>query len=591
MEVAARVHPAVGRLWTPGAGQGLPVERAVCEQLASQLVELTARDPATREALSAWLHSGPGAGPTPATALGAALGGSTTSSGVPASSASTASHRSGAGPPVSGPWPPTPASGPSAAASASAPWQPTSVSGPSATASASASVPTPPWPASVPSASGGPSRGWGSACSAFPPGSPGPAPASPAAAPAPSAWPSGLPVSASVSPGSGVVVPSVSACGFPSSDRGVVPGVSAFASPGPAPASPAAAPAPSAWPPGLPASASPASSVVPLASAPAAAPSALPSVLPVSASPDSGVVPSACASPPSDSGAVPSASASPPPDSAPVPLASAPPPSAPPPSAPPPPEPPPSEPPPTTPGPAPGSAPTTNLISGSPVFHGPSVQARDIHGGVHFHHATPAPPPPHPVPRQLPPVTARFVGREADRRALDVLWAERSAHAAQVLVVSGLAGVGKTTLAAHWLHEHADSFPDGQLYADLGGRSTLADGAPVSPATVLEAFLVALGASSVPKRDRAAERAVAFHDLGAAAGRPAGQRVHSRPGTPPPARHCDRTHHGDQQEQPHRAACRRRVRAPAGRAPHRLGRRTPRRRRWNARRPGTLRRA
>ncbi|MDH6584761.1 Tfp pilus assembly protein PilF [Streptomyces sp. SAI-133] len=132
------------------------------------------------------------------------------------------------------------------------------------------------------------------------------------------------------------------------------------------------------------------------------------------------------------------------------------------------------------------------------MFHGPSVQARDIHGGVHFHHATPAPPPPHPVPRQLPPVTARFVGREADRRALDVLWAERSAHAAQVLVVSGLAGVGKTTLAAHWLHEHADSFPDGQLYADLGGRSTLADGAPVSPATVLEAFLVALGASSVP---------------------------------------------------------------------------------------------
>ncbi|MFI0511809.1 AAA family ATPase [Streptomyces sp. WSLK1-5] len=99
-------------------------------------------------------------------------------------------------------------------------------------------------------------------------------------------------------------------------------------------------------------------------------------------------------------------------------------------------------------------------------------------------------------------MTARFVGREADRRTLDALRAERSAHAAQVLVISGLAGIGKTTLAAHWLHEHADSFPDGQLYADLGARSTLADGDgdgdPVSAATVLEAFLVALGASSVP---------------------------------------------------------------------------------------------
>jgi tetratricopeptide (TPR) repeat protein len=103
-------------------------------------------------------------------------------------------------------------------------------------------------------------------------------------------------------------------------------------------------------------------------------------------------------------------------------------------------------------------------------------------------------------------VTARFVGREADRQVLDALRAERPAHAPQVLVVSGLAGVGKTTFAAHWLHEHADSFPDGQLYADLGGQlyadlggqSTAADGGPVSPAAVLEAFLIALGASSVP---------------------------------------------------------------------------------------------
>nr|WSY53155.1 hypothetical protein OG999_25530 [Streptomyces sp. NBC_00886] len=153
---------------------------------------------------------------------------------------------------------------------------------------------------------------------------------------------------------------------------------------------------------------------------------------------------------------------------------------------------------PARPQPDPAPAGTANVISGDSVLHGPSVQARDIHGGIHFHSTSPAPPPRLPVPRQLPPVTARFIDREADRRTLDLLRAGRPAHAPQVLVVSGLAGVGKTTFATHWLYEHADSFPDGQLYADLGGQTTDGEHGLVSPAAVLEAFLVALGASSVP---------------------------------------------------------------------------------------------
>lgn len=102
------------------------------------------------------------------------------------------------------------------------------------------------------------------------------------------------------------------------------------------------------------------------------------------------------------------------------------------------------------------------------------------------------------MPRQLPPVTARFIGRQTDRQALDDLRARRPEHAPQVLVISGLAGVGKTTLATHWLHELADDFPDGQLYADLGGQTADGERGPASPSVVLEAFLVALGASSVP---------------------------------------------------------------------------------------------
>jgi len=134
---------------------------------------------------------------------------------------------------------------------------------------------------------------------------------------------------------------------------------------------------------------------------------------------------------------------------------------------------------------------TINTIGGNAVFHGPSVQARDVHGGLHFHQS-PEPPRP-PVPRQLPRLNARFVDRESDRQALDHLLSGHPAGTSPVLVISGLAGVGKTTLATHWLHQHATGFPDGQLYADLGGE----DG-PRSPATVLEAFLLALGAPSVP---------------------------------------------------------------------------------------------
>ncbi|HUN35645.1 MAG TPA: BTAD domain-containing putative transcriptional regulator [Trebonia sp.] len=70
-------------------------------------------------------------------------------------------------------------------------------------------------------------------------------------------------------------------------------------------------------------------------------------------------------------------------------------------------------------------------------------------------------PPPAQLPRHLP----SFAGRRAEVESL--LAAQR--EPAGVTVITGMAGVGKTTLAVHAAHRMADRFPDGQLYVDLRG--------------------------------------------------------------------------------------------------------------------------
>ncbi|MDH6109238.1 tetratricopeptide (TPR) repeat protein [Kitasatospora sp. MAP12-15] len=79
---------------------------------------------------------------------------------------------------------------------------------------------------------------------------------------------------------------------------------------------------------------------------------------------------------------------------------------------------------------------------------------------------------------------------------MDRLLAEHP-PAAQVLVITGTAGVGKTSLALHWAHAVRRHFPDGQLYANLHGYDPQA---PVAPAQVLERFLRALDvpAAAIP---------------------------------------------------------------------------------------------
>lgn len=114
--------------------------------------------------------------------------------------------------------------------------------------------------------------------------------------------------------------------------------------------------------------------------------------------------------------------------------------------------------------------------------------------------ATPARPgtPPARV-AQLPSATRGFAGRA---KALTTVcrWIDPADAdtALQIVIVSGGPGVGKTALALQAAHKVRPHFPDGQLYAWLGGHS---GSAPVAPATVLARFLRDLGvpADQVPE--------------------------------------------------------------------------------------------
>jgi DNA-binding SARP family transcriptional activator len=93
-----------------------------------------------------------------------------------------------------------------------------------------------------------------------------------------------------------------------------------------------------------------------------------------------------------------------------------------------------------------------------------------------------------PVPAQLPVAVHGFAGRQAELERLDALSRQSPPP---VVVVSGTAGVGKTSLAVHWGHRAAERFPDGQLYVNLRGFHP--SGSVMSPAQALRGFLEAYG--------------------------------------------------------------------------------------------------
>lgn len=86
----------------------------------------------------------------------------------------------------------------------------------------------------------------------------------------------------------------------------------------------------------------------------------------------------------------------------------------------------------------------------------------------------------------LPPDTEDFAGRTRELEHLLALGhPARAGMAPRLVVILGMAGSGKTTLAVHAAHALKDYFRDGQLYAGLRDR----DDAPLDPADVLRAIL------------------------------------------------------------------------------------------------------
>jgi tetratricopeptide (TPR) repeat protein len=88
-----------------------------------------------------------------------------------------------------------------------------------------------------------------------------------------------------------------------------------------------------------------------------------------------------------------------------------------------------------------------------------------------------------------------WTGRESVLRELDeLLTRDKAKHPAGIAVITGMAGVGKTTAAVHWAHRTLSRFPDGQLYLNLRGFDPLLP--PLTPNEAVHALLRGLGSTA-----------------------------------------------------------------------------------------------
>ncbi|MGW7683998.1 BTAD domain-containing putative transcriptional regulator [Kribbella sp. NPDC054772] len=91
--------------------------------------------------------------------------------------------------------------------------------------------------------------------------------------------------------------------------------------------------------------------------------------------------------------------------------------------------------------------------------------------------------------QQAPSAPPDFVGRTDELASICTALRRPDALSSRVVLINGIAGVGKTALALTAVHGLRSEYPDGQLYADLRGS----DATTPAPIQVLGRFLRALG--------------------------------------------------------------------------------------------------
>ncbi|WP_436501666.1 BTAD domain-containing putative transcriptional regulator [Actinokineospora sp. HUAS TT18] len=98
-------------------------------------------------------------------------------------------------------------------------------------------------------------------------------------------------------------------------------------------------------------------------------------------------------------------------------------------------------------------------------------------------------------PNMLPRDLADFTGRQREVARVEQI-ARAGGRGSTVVLLTGMAGVGKTALAVHLAHRLRSLFGDGQLFIDMHGYTP--DRAPVATADALGLMLRMLGAPEVP---------------------------------------------------------------------------------------------